>query len=98
MKHILIIVFLFLALVAISSTDAQERYPFLESELIGIAHDILDVRDAVRANTNVLRQNTNVLRQIESYERMISEYEGMIYEAEKIQTTLLIQIRENTSR
>jgi len=84
MKNILIIVFLFLALVAISSTDAQERYPFLERELIGISNDILDVRDAVRANTNVLRQ-------IESYERMISE-------AEKIQTTLLIQIRENTSR
>ena len=91
MKNLLIIVFLFLALVAISSTDAQERYPFLERELIGISNDILDVRDAVRANTNVLRQ-------IESYERMISEYGGMISEAEKIQTTLLIQIRENTSK
>ena len=91
MKNILIIVFLFLALVAISSTDAQDRYPFLERELIGISNDILDVRDAVRANTNVLRQ-------IESYERMISEYEGIISEAEKIQTSLLIQIRENTSR
>ncbi len=62
MKNLLIIVFLFLVLVAISSTDARQSNN-IEMQLIGIANDILDVRE--------------LLMKIETHEGRIYEYGKM---------------------
>jgi len=62
MKNLLIIVFLFLVLVAISSTDARQSNN-IEMQLIGIANDILDVRE--------------LLMKIETHEGLIFKYAEM---------------------
>ena len=61
MKNLLIIVCLFLVLVAISSTDATEPSQYeIETQRIGIANDILDLRE--------------LLMKIETHEGLIYEY------------------------